>query len=206
MKKLKNQKGITLIALIITIIIMLILVAVTVSVVNNGEIIEKAQLATTITREKAAEEQLELAITEVKIDNLWRSDLSDLLAEFKKDDRDDIEVIDVVSSGVSYVKKDYAIPEGTPTEITVIVTKYPEFEFTLGQACTITKISGVDYSDWKEEHQEENNNDEPQQEEQTQITITATPSSQTANYVETQEVLVTATCNKSWGEYDGKYA
>ena len=40
---MKNQKGITLIALIITIIVMLILVAVTISVVLNGGLFEKAE-------------------------------------------------------------------------------------------------------------------------------------------------------------------
>ncbi len=42
---MKNQKGITLVALIITIIVMLILVAVTVAVVVNSNLIGKAEKA-----------------------------------------------------------------------------------------------------------------------------------------------------------------
>ncbi len=42
---MKNQKGITLVALIITIIVMLILVAVSVSVVINSNILGSAQKA-----------------------------------------------------------------------------------------------------------------------------------------------------------------
>jgi len=45
MKKLKTQKGITLIALIITIIVMLILVAVTVTVALNGGLFKTAKQA-----------------------------------------------------------------------------------------------------------------------------------------------------------------
>lgn len=42
---MKNQKGITLVALIITIIVMLILVSVSVAVVINSGLLEKAQQA-----------------------------------------------------------------------------------------------------------------------------------------------------------------
>ena len=42
---MKGQKGITLVALVITIIVMLILVGVTVSIALNGGLIQKAQSA-----------------------------------------------------------------------------------------------------------------------------------------------------------------
>ena len=45
-EKMKNNKGITLIALIITIIVMLILVAVTVAVVVNSDLIGTTQKST----------------------------------------------------------------------------------------------------------------------------------------------------------------
>lgn len=45
MNKVKNSKGITLIALVITIIVLLILAAVTISIVQNGGIISNAQKA-----------------------------------------------------------------------------------------------------------------------------------------------------------------
>ncbi len=54
---MKNNKGITLIALIITIIVMLILVGVTVSVVINSNLIGTAQGAKTNTELKYEEEQ-----------------------------------------------------------------------------------------------------------------------------------------------------
>jgi len=62
---LKNQKGITLIALIITIIVMLILVGVTINVAINGGLFEKAETATRATEEKAIlEEMLAMMIIE----------------------------------------------------------------------------------------------------------------------------------------------
>ena len=45
MRKVKSIKGITLIALVITIIVMLILVGVTISVVLNNGLMENAQTA-----------------------------------------------------------------------------------------------------------------------------------------------------------------
>ena len=55
---MRNTKGITLIALIITIIVMLILVAVTVSVALNGGIFNNAREAKTGTQRQAEKEEL----------------------------------------------------------------------------------------------------------------------------------------------------
>ncbi len=58
-----NPKGITLIALIITIIVMLILVGVTVSVALNGGLFNKANTAVKKTKEEIEKEQLLAAVT-----------------------------------------------------------------------------------------------------------------------------------------------
>ena len=60
MKK-QNQKGITLIALIITIIVMLILVGVTINVALNGGLFQKAETAKYQTGASLVKEQLEIA-------------------------------------------------------------------------------------------------------------------------------------------------
>ena len=59
---MKNQKGITLIALIITIIIMLVLVGVTVSFVSNGGLISKAKQAAKQTQIEADKELLQFDV------------------------------------------------------------------------------------------------------------------------------------------------
>ena len=57
----QNQKGITLIALIITIIVMLILVGVTINVALNGGLFEKGEKAAFQTEASTVKEQLEMA-------------------------------------------------------------------------------------------------------------------------------------------------
>ena len=62
MIKLTKQKGITLIALIITIIVMLILVAVTINVALNGGLFTKAKNATNDTQKEVDKEELLSAV------------------------------------------------------------------------------------------------------------------------------------------------
>ena len=59
---MKRQKGITLIALIITIIVMLILVGVTVTTAINGGLFEKARIAATGTQKEVDKEKLSMAL------------------------------------------------------------------------------------------------------------------------------------------------
>ena len=79
MKKLKTQKGITLIALVITIIVMLILVAVTISMAINGGLFEKAGKATGDTRNAMDAEQA-LASGQITIDGKTYASIDDYLA------------------------------------------------------------------------------------------------------------------------------
>ena len=64
MQKLRAEKGITLIALVITIIVMLILVGVSVTVALNGGLFSTAQKATGDTK---AERDNELALSDGKV-------------------------------------------------------------------------------------------------------------------------------------------
>ena len=57
MRKLKTQKGITLVALIITIVVLLILAAVAIGTVKNSDIIGYANQAKTLFEEKQKEEE-----------------------------------------------------------------------------------------------------------------------------------------------------
>ena len=79
MKKLKTQKGITLIALVITIIVMLILVAVTISMAINGGLFEKAGQATKDTKNAMDAEQT-LANGQITIDGKTYASIDDYLA------------------------------------------------------------------------------------------------------------------------------
>ncbi len=78
-EKLKAKRGITLIALVITIIVMLILVAATVTVALNGGLFQSAKKATADT-EVAREEESELSNGRVKIDGKWYDSMEDYVA------------------------------------------------------------------------------------------------------------------------------
>lgn len=75
---MKNTKGITLIALIITIIIMLILVTVTISISLNGGLFGYAKKAVKETNEALSEEEM-LANGMVKIDGVWYKSMDEYL-------------------------------------------------------------------------------------------------------------------------------
>ena len=64
MSKLKNNKGITLVALIITIIVLLILAMVSIRLVMNGGIIDRAEKGTKAYTEAEVQEQIKLAYSE----------------------------------------------------------------------------------------------------------------------------------------------
>ena len=77
-KKLKTRKGITLIALIITIIIMLILVAVTINMVINGGLFEKAGKAVGETQNAINKEQ-ELSNGRIQVNGVWYDSIDSFL-------------------------------------------------------------------------------------------------------------------------------
>lgn len=77
-KQGKTQKGITLIALIITIIVMLILVGVTISMSVNGGLFEYAGNAVKDTNDVIHEEQ-QLANGGIQVGGLWYDSIDDLI-------------------------------------------------------------------------------------------------------------------------------
>ena len=62
---MKSQKGITLVALVITIIVMLILVGVTITFALNSDLFGKAETAVTETKEQQINEAITLAKAEI---------------------------------------------------------------------------------------------------------------------------------------------
>lgn len=72
---MKEQKGITLVALVITIIVMLILVGVSVTVAINGGLFTKAREGATNTQ-KAANAERNLSSGIVKVDGYKEADIN----------------------------------------------------------------------------------------------------------------------------------
>lgn len=73
---MKNNSGITLIALIITIIVMLILAAVTINMVVNGGLFDQAKNAVEETKNKVADEQAEVIAVTARLDRISNPDKS----------------------------------------------------------------------------------------------------------------------------------
>ncbi len=85
-QKLKTKRGITLIALVITIVVMLILVAATVTVALNGGVFKSAKKATADTEAARAKES-ELSSGRVKINGTWYDSMEDYMAGKKSSDQ-----------------------------------------------------------------------------------------------------------------------
>ena len=148
--KFKEKKGITLIALVITIVVLLILTAIALNLTlgENG-IVSRAKSAKIHTRKAQAEEQLNIDITRIRVEKENNISLSDLLDDFKKNDNTNIIVTEILYSEVGYLGDSVTeIPTEKPISITVAVKGFEEFEFTIGQNCAITKVCGVNYNEW----------------------------------------------------------
>ena len=97
-KELKTNKGITLIALVITIIVMLILVAVTITMAINGGLFGHARTAGRKTNNAVADEQA-LGTGRIKIGDYWYDSPEDYVKGIKSADQGDDEVTDGGTTG-----------------------------------------------------------------------------------------------------------
>ena len=119
---LRNEKGITLVALIITIIVMLILVGVTVNLVINGGIFEKARDSTSKTKEQIISEEI---IASLMIENDGHINVYATYTEAKElfeSENKDIEVIDPDDS-TQIVEGMDEITIKVSNEYTYVITK-----------------------------------------------------------------------------------
>lgn len=78
MKRIREERGITLVALVITIIVMLILVAVTINIAIQGGLFETARYARDETQ-NAINEEKALGNGKVTIDNKTNVDIDDIV-------------------------------------------------------------------------------------------------------------------------------
>ena len=79
-----NKRGITLVALVITIIILLILAGVSIQVITNTGLLKNAKLAGEKDEEKQTEEKLKMLLNSYKIDEISKGkSLVDFLDEEK---------------------------------------------------------------------------------------------------------------------------
>lgn len=153
MKKTNNQKGITLIALVITIIILLILSAISIQALTGSGLFEKTTQAKEKTIKAQLKEEIELAIQEIQTEEIPKGINVDL---------------NVLYNGKLEDKLENIIMELYEDEIT---GEYKDYEYMIDDKLNVTiegKVGGV-----KPEITYELSSTEPQQEEIT-ITVKAT--------------------------------
>ena len=92
MKLTKNEKGITLVALIITIIILLILAVVSIRAIKDGGILSKTQTAKEVYSEAEEKEKIQLAINQAAIDGMGTINKEPLNAALTDQFKDDFQI------------------------------------------------------------------------------------------------------------------
>ena len=104
MNKLKNKKGITLIALVVTVVVLIILAGVSINAVlgDNG-IIKKANQATSVTKEAEVKEAINRTILEFYLTNDYET-LEDFLKAKAEDGS--IDSVTKNADGTLTVKKE----------------------------------------------------------------------------------------------------
>lgn len=149
--KRKFEKGITLIALVITIIILVIIAGVSINLLlGNKGIIEKAKYASNETTKEAAKEAMNLKITNIQISSYTENqELPNLqyLADKLCEDNDMEYVLTQSKANASLDKIDV-------TNLSSIYTKLKEYpyEFEINSSLQLASIDGVKIAD--------NNNDD----------------------------------------------
>lgn len=138
----ERAKGITLISLVITIIILLILAGITIVQLTGSGLFEKSKLAKVYSREAEAEEKVNLEIIRVQIEKEGTATLNDIYNDFSSGDNKEINVIEVIKDTTDTNKI---------REIVVSVSRYEEFNFTIGEDLSITEICGIPKNEWKGE-------------------------------------------------------
>lgn len=145
MKKIQKnkQKGITLVALVITIVVLVILSAVGIyfALGNNG-ILNKAKEAKNETLKQAATEKINLKITSIQIETYGKEQRMPTLQEFS--DRlcedDEIQYVVLQSKKVGSLEK---IEVGNASSIFTKLKEYP-YEFEINSSLQLASIDGIE--------------------------------------------------------------
>lgn len=144
----KSNKGITLIALVITIIVMLILVSVTITMAVNGGLFEYARKAGTQTNEAIDAEQ-QLASGKLKVGEMWYNSIDDFIKNTPSSEQDEFtftinDTKYTAQKGMkweNWVNSSYNV-DGFKIKDTLIITADQEKEVRYGEGNTICDLKG----------------------------------------------------------------
>ena len=146
MRNQEGRKGITLIALVITIIVLLILAGVTLIFVSNQKdsVIGKSQDATNQYEKEEATEKINLKITNSQMNGYIKSQRMPTLQEIADDfcEDDEIQYVELQSQRIASIEK---INVGTNKSIFTKLKEYP-YEFEINSSLQLASIDGVKIS------------------------------------------------------------
>ena len=133
---IKNNKGITLIALIVTIIILLILAGVTIATITgeNG-ILTRARIAEEESKRQSALEELKVKVLEVQTDKKGNATLKDFV-KYLEDDESSIYTVSLTKTS----SINGSVPDLTSVE--EIYVTYENFEFKVDKLLNIEYVGG----------------------------------------------------------------
>ena len=140
---MKNQKGITLISLIVTTIILIILssLGIYLSLGDNG-ILNKAQYAKNETIKQTATEKMNLKITNIQIEKYAQEQRMPTLQEFADGlcIDNEVEYVELQSKKVAALDK---IQVGEADSIFTKLKEYP-YEFEINSSLQLASIDGIE--------------------------------------------------------------
>ena len=143
----KSNKGITLIALVITIIILLILASITIATLTgeNG-ILNKSQTAKEENNEKTATEIMNLKITDAQMGSYVEKQRMPTLKELSLSLKEDKEISYVTEKSQKIADTKYDVPSDNPSSIYTKLNEYP-YEFEIDANLRLASINGIKVSD-----------------------------------------------------------
>ena len=159
-----SNRGITLIALIITIIILIILasVAITLSLSDNG-IFYWAKQARNLTNEQEATDRMNLKILTAQTNKYAENQEMPTLKELSEILKED-EEIQYITETSKLASVEYNVPSENPTSIYTKLKKY-SYEFEINSQLKLVKIDGKEITD----SNQQNNNKNPGGDDQAEI-------------------------------------
>lgn len=148
MRKTKSKKGITLIALVITIIMLLILAGISIALLTNTGLFGKAQNAKSVSRYSNAKETINLKLMEIETGcytNNKEYNIKEIANEMKK--ADNITIEKYYNDEIASIKNGVTENITNLTGLVVSVDEYNEYKFLLGKECNIEGVTSKEVTD-----------------------------------------------------------
>lgn len=161
----RNKKGITLIALVITIIILLILAGVAISALGESGLFEKAKIARAKSEYASAKENIEMKLMEIQTDCM-KNEKEYKIEEIAKNIKEskEITIEKYYNSDIASIKSEVTENLEDLSGLVVSVDKYSNYKFLISKNCKIagattkkiTDVTGQEEFKTIEEFEKEN--------------------------------------------------